>query len=202
MENGDVRETSQIIYHSKGRDDSYPKMYVLSNLSNFVKNHGHLSEILAFLPQAHQIWLSHVTPGAALKICNFLIIWHQILGEVIKFRVCSFITSKVITWQGPYGSCQVKRYSLRSQQFCQHILCVEQSEGAFVWMFCALVCVALCVIAKYKTTLYKFNWLKDKLPCLDSLASSADRAAYTYVNLHYCRPMKKCTWYHYLQRCT
>ena len=66
-----------------------------------------------------------------------------------------------------YGLCQVKRYSLRSQQSCQHILCVEQSEGAFAWMFRALGCVALCVIAKYKTTLYKFNWLKDKLPCLD-----------------------------------
>ena len=74
------------------------------------------------------------------------------------------------------GPCQVKRYSLRSQQFCQHILRVEQSEGAFVWIFCALVCVALCVIAKYKTTLYKFNWLKDKLPCLDSPASPADQA--------------------------
>ena len=28
------------------------KMQVLSNLSNFVKSYGHLSEILAFLPQA------------------------------------------------------------------------------------------------------------------------------------------------------
>ena len=27
-------------------------MQVLSNLSNFVKSYGHLSEILAFLPQA------------------------------------------------------------------------------------------------------------------------------------------------------
>ena len=52
MENTDVRETSQIICHSKGLDESYPKMYVLSNLSNFVESYGHLSEILAFLPQA------------------------------------------------------------------------------------------------------------------------------------------------------
>ena len=36
----------------KGLDESYPKMQVLSNLSNFVKSYGHLSEILAFLPQA------------------------------------------------------------------------------------------------------------------------------------------------------
>ena len=28
MENADVRETSQIIYHSKGLDESYPKMQV------------------------------------------------------------------------------------------------------------------------------------------------------------------------------
>ena len=50
--NADVRETSQIIYHSKGLEENYPKIQVLSNLSNFVKNYGHLSEILAFLPQA------------------------------------------------------------------------------------------------------------------------------------------------------
>ena len=31
-----------------------------------------------------------------LKICNFHLIWHQILGKVTKFRLCSFITSKVI----------------------------------------------------------------------------------------------------------
>ena len=48
-----IREISQIIYHSKGLDESYPKMQVLSNLSNFVKSYnGHLSEILGFLPQA------------------------------------------------------------------------------------------------------------------------------------------------------
>ena len=52
MENADVQETSQIINHSKGLDESYPKMQVLSNLSNFVKSYGYLSEILLFLPQA------------------------------------------------------------------------------------------------------------------------------------------------------
>ena len=44
----DVRETSQIIYN----DESYSKMQVLSNWSNFVKSYGHLSEILSILPQA------------------------------------------------------------------------------------------------------------------------------------------------------
>ena len=51
-ENADVRETSKIIHHSKGLDESYPNMHVLSNLSNFVERYGHLSEILAFLLQA------------------------------------------------------------------------------------------------------------------------------------------------------
>ena len=52
MKNVDVLETSQIINHLKGLDDSYSKMYVLSNLSDFVKSYGHLSEILSFLTQA------------------------------------------------------------------------------------------------------------------------------------------------------
>ena len=52
MENADVREISQIMYHLKGLHESYPKMQVLSNLSNFVKSCGHLSKILAFLAQA------------------------------------------------------------------------------------------------------------------------------------------------------
>ena len=41
--NADVRETNQLYY---------PKMPALSNLSNFVKSYGHLSEIMVFLPQA------------------------------------------------------------------------------------------------------------------------------------------------------
>ena len=48
----DVREISQAINHLKGLDESFPKMEVLSNLSNFVKSYGHLSDILAFLAQA------------------------------------------------------------------------------------------------------------------------------------------------------
>ena len=52
IKNADVQETSQIIYHWKGIDERYLKIQVLSNLSNFLKRYGHLSEILAFLPQA------------------------------------------------------------------------------------------------------------------------------------------------------
>ena len=38
-------------------------MQVLSNLSDFVKRYGHLSDILVFGTSNHQIWLNHVTPG-------------------------------------------------------------------------------------------------------------------------------------------
>ena len=64
MKNADVRENSQVIYHLKGIDESYPKMQVLSNLRNFVKSYRHLSEILAFylVVNTHQIWLNHMPP--------------------------------------------------------------------------------------------------------------------------------------------
>ena len=40
-------------------------MQVLSNLGNFFKSYGHLSEILAFFATStHQIWRTHVIPGA------------------------------------------------------------------------------------------------------------------------------------------
>ena len=48
MENADFHETKQVIYHSKGIDESYPKMYFLLNLSNYVKRYRHLCHILAF----------------------------------------------------------------------------------------------------------------------------------------------------------
>ena len=47
-ENADLLETRQIIYHSKGIDESYPKMYFLFNLSHYVKSYGHFCQILAF----------------------------------------------------------------------------------------------------------------------------------------------------------
>ena len=61
----DLGETIQIIYHSKGIDESYPKMYILLNLSHYVKSYGHLCQILAFLRMPSlQIWPCHVTQEA------------------------------------------------------------------------------------------------------------------------------------------
>ena len=37
-ENADLLETKQIIYHSNGTDESYPKMYFLLDLSHYVKS--------------------------------------------------------------------------------------------------------------------------------------------------------------------
>ena len=52
-ENVDLRETKQIIYQSKGIDESYPKMYFLLNLSHYVKSCGHFCQILTFCYDAH-----------------------------------------------------------------------------------------------------------------------------------------------------
>ena len=54
MENADLRETKQIIYHSKGIDESYPNMYFLLNLSHYVKVMFlcHLCQFLAFFYDA------------------------------------------------------------------------------------------------------------------------------------------------------
>ena len=43
------RRNKQIIHHSNGIDESYPKMYLLLNLSHYVKSYGHFCQILAFL---------------------------------------------------------------------------------------------------------------------------------------------------------
>ena len=65
MEKCGPRETKQIIHHSKGIDESYPKMYFLLNLSHYVKSYGHLCQFLAFfMMPALQIWPCHVTQEA------------------------------------------------------------------------------------------------------------------------------------------
>ena len=65
VENADLRETKQIIYHLKGIDESYPEMYFLLNLSHYVKSYGHLCQILAFFTMpALQIWPFHATQEA------------------------------------------------------------------------------------------------------------------------------------------
>ena len=52
MENANLPETKQIIYHWKGIDESYLKMYFLLNLSHYVKRYGHLCQIFPFFYDA------------------------------------------------------------------------------------------------------------------------------------------------------
>ena len=63
-----MEKSKQIIYHSKGIDESYPKMYFLLNLSHYIKSYGHLCQFLAFFTMpALQIWPCHVTQVANFK---------------------------------------------------------------------------------------------------------------------------------------
>ena len=99
----DLRETKQIVYHSKGIDESYPKMYFLLNLGRYVKTYGHLCQFLAsFMMSAPQIWPCHVIQEANFEINLFCLILHLILGKVTKFLVEKLSTSEVIS-QKPHG---------------------------------------------------------------------------------------------------
>ena len=91
------------IYHSKGIDKSYPKMYFLLNLSHYVKSYGHLYQILAFLTMpAFQIWPCHVTQKQISKKIYLFLILHLILDKAAKFLVEKLSTSEVIS-QKPHG---------------------------------------------------------------------------------------------------
>ena len=40
--NSDLRKTGEIIYHSKGNDESFQKMKFLMKMSDWIKSYGHL----------------------------------------------------------------------------------------------------------------------------------------------------------------
>ena len=104
MENADLRETKPIIYHSKGIDESYPKMFFLLNLSHCVKRYGHLCQILAFfMIPALQIWPCHVTQEANFEKIYFFLILHLKLGKATKFPVERLSTSEVIIQKTSQG---------------------------------------------------------------------------------------------------
>ena len=97
-QNPDLSETYQNIYHSKGIDESYPKMCFLLNLRNYVKNYRHFCRILAlFTMPAHQIWSCHVTQDPNFEIFYFVLILHLISGKVTKFPVEKLSMSEVIS---------------------------------------------------------------------------------------------------------
>ena len=99
--NADLRETKQIIYHSKVIDESYPTMYFLLNLSHYVKVMGIYVKSWHFTMPALQIWPCHVTQeGNFEKFYFFLILY--LLRKVTKFVVEKLSTSEVIS-QNPHG---------------------------------------------------------------------------------------------------
>ena len=78
---------NQTNYHSKGIDESYPKMYFLLNLSHYVKSYGHFCQILAFFMRpAHQIWTCDVTQETNFEFFYFVLILHLILGKSQNFQ--------------------------------------------------------------------------------------------------------------------
>ena len=50
-QNSDLHETRQIMYHSKGNDESFLKMHFLLKLSHWIKSYGHLSKTFAYFSQ-------------------------------------------------------------------------------------------------------------------------------------------------------
>ena len=78
-------------------------MYLLLNLSHYVKSYGHLCQIWAFFSMpALQIWPCHVTQEANFGKNYFFLILHLILGKAAKFLVENLSTSEVIS-QKPHG---------------------------------------------------------------------------------------------------
>ena len=57
-------------------------MYVLSNVSDFVKSYGYLSKILAFLPQT--LTNSETVQPVFTKFCDFN---HTYIGYLSKLRL-------------------------------------------------------------------------------------------------------------------
>ena len=102
--NADLRETKQLIYHSKGIDESYPKMYLLFNLSHYVKSCGHFCQILAFFYDARSPDMV-MSRDPRSKFQKFLFCPNSAFNirKVTKFLVEKFSTSEVISQKTPQG---------------------------------------------------------------------------------------------------
>ena len=101
QQNSYLRETKQIIYHSKGIDESYPKMYFYWIWANMGKFMGIFRQILAFLwcqltKYGHVTWPTWSKKKIS-KICYFVSILHLILGKVTKFQAGKLSSSKFIS---------------------------------------------------------------------------------------------------------
>ena len=127
-QNSDLRETKQMIYHSKGIDESFSKMYLLLNLSHYVKSYWHFGQILAFLMMPiHQIWSCHMTQETNFKSLLFcpnstfninIGKSHKISGgQALYFRSYQPQTSR--GWKTPRSAFRVNLSFHVSQYFCR-----------------------------------------------------------------------------------
>ena len=96
--NTDLYETKQIIYHSKGNDESYPKMYFLLNLWALLSNFWHFLQCL-LTKYGRVTW-----PKKEIsKNFYVFLILHLILGKVTKFIAEKPSTSEVISQKPHWG---------------------------------------------------------------------------------------------------
>ena len=103
----------QIIYHSKGVDESYPKMYFLLNLSYYVKSFGHFCQNFGIFYNAHSPNMV-MSRGPRSKFRNFFyffLILHLISRKVTKFLMGKLCTSKVVS----------RKYTPSAFRNCRHI---------------------------------------------------------------------------------
>ena len=92
-QNSNLRETKQIICHSK---EEPPINVLLLNLGYCVKSYGHFCQFLVlFTMSTYQIWPCHVIYNANFDV--FLFCLCSILGKVTKFLVVKLSTSDVIS---------------------------------------------------------------------------------------------------------
>ena len=122
IENADLRETKQIIYHSKGIDESYPKMHFLLNLSPYVKSYEHLCQILAICTTpALQIWPCQVTQEANFQKIIFFPNSAFNIGKSCKILVEKLSTSEVISHK-PHGGWKtpLPPSAFRVKKSCTH----------------------------------------------------------------------------------
>ena len=89
----------QIIYHSKGIDESYPKMCFLLNLSYYVKSFGYFCQNFGIFYNAHSpnMVMSRGPRSKFRKFFYFFLILHLILRKVTKFLMGKLCTSKVVS---------------------------------------------------------------------------------------------------------
>ena len=96
--NADLRETKQIIYHSKGIDESYPKNVILIEFEPLCQTlWASLLNLAFFMMLTHQIWSCHVMQEAnfgKLLSCSSSAFN---IRKVTKFLMENLSTSEVIS---------------------------------------------------------------------------------------------------------